>query len=131
MRLCLRVEVHLCILLQLFVRLMFFLSPSEFTLRKLLVYLLKECRLSRFNFFLMSSYLPLEFLLSLFSFGLFLLKDIEKSETMRLISLSSMFHFLFLSLLFLLLSSWQTRRYSRLPNELVNSPPILLSLPPV
>ena len=99
MRLCVRVEVHLCILLQLFVSLMFFLSPCEFTLRKLLIYLLKECWLSRFNFILMRAHLPLKLLLSLFSFGLFLLKDVKKSETIRVISLSSMFHFFCLSLL--------------------------------
>lgn len=41
-RLCIRIKVHLGVLLQLLVRLVLFLSPCELPLRQLLIDLLKE-----------------------------------------------------------------------------------------
>ena len=80
-----RVEVHLGVLLQLFVGFVLLLSPCEFAFGQLLIHFLKESRLSRLYLPLMRSHLPLELLLRLLPFRLLLLKDVEKAETLILI----------------------------------------------
>ena len=98
-RLCVGIKVHLGVLLQLLVRLVLFLSPSELPLWQFLIDLLKEGWPTRVYFLLMGPLFALKLLLRLFPFRLLLVKYVEKVEVFLIPHPSLVCHFLFVPLL--------------------------------
>ena len=98
-RLCIRIKVHLGVLLQLLIRLVLFLSPCELPFRQLLIDLLKEGWPAWVYFLLVGPLLALKLLLSLFPFRLLLVEYVKKVEVSLVPHPSLVCHFLLLPLL--------------------------------